>query len=102
MMFKKLLLALLAARSIEAASHSRRAHFDWDKTDFVYVLTESPGAFSLTGWQTRVWRLVYLCAGYRGESRLLVYWRQLEFELHAGEVVWGQDCQEPGKQTCFI
>lgn len=39
MLFKKLLLALLAARSIEAARDSRRAHFDWDKTDFVYVLT---------------------------------------------------------------
>lgn len=56
MMFKKLLLALVAARSIEAAGHSRRAHFDWDKTDFVYVLTESFDALpSLITWQTRVW-----------------------------------------------
>jgi hypothetical protein len=38
MIFKNLLLALLAARSIEAGRDSKRAHFDWDKTDFVYVL----------------------------------------------------------------
>jgi hypothetical protein len=68
MIFNKLLLALLAARSIEAAPPSRRAHFDWDKTDFVYVLTKSLGEFSsLTGSQTCVWRFVYLCAGYRRE-----------------------------------
>lgn len=63
-----LLLALLAARSIEAAPPSRRAHFDWDKTDFVYVLTKYFDKFpSLNGSQTRVWRFVYLCAGYRRE-----------------------------------
>lgn len=45
MMFKKLVLALLTARSIEAGRHSGRAHFDWDKTDFVFVLTETFDAF---------------------------------------------------------
>lgn len=51
MMFKKLLLALLAARSIDAGHSSKRAHFDWDKIDFVYVLTKTFGAIVLAdGW----------------------------------------------------
>ncbi|KFY53447.1 hypothetical protein V496_07602 [Pseudogymnoascus sp. VKM F-4515 (FW-2607)] len=41
MMFKKLLLALLAARSIDAGHSSKRAHFDWDKTDFVLAFGDS-------------------------------------------------------------
>lgn len=50
MMFKKLLLALLAARSIEAGRDSRRAHFDWDKTDFVYVLIATFDAIVIADW----------------------------------------------------
>ena len=74
--FKKLLLAFLAARSIQAGRPSRRAHFDWDKTDFVYVFIKSLDKFSsLTEWQTRVWRLVYLCPGNRGEPEFFVHWR---------------------------
>ncbi|KFY50400.1 hypothetical protein V495_00284 [Pseudogymnoascus sp. VKM F-4514 (FW-929)] len=41
MIFKKLLLALFAARSIEAGRDSKRAHFDWDKTDFVLAFGDS-------------------------------------------------------------